>query len=72
MQGIVKWFNDAKGYGFIEPDGKREGEKDFYVHFSEIKGQSGRKTLVEGDRVEFKAGTGDRGKGPVALEVHVI
>lgn len=49
MQGTVKWFNEAKGYGFITPD---EGN-DVFVHFSAILGE-GFKTLAEGQRVEFE------------------
>jgi CspA family cold shock protein len=61
--GTVKWFNDAKGYGFIAPD---EGSKDLFVHFSNIAGE-GFKTLVEGARVEYEAGEGS--KGPEATNV---
>ena len=49
--GTVKWFNAAKGYGFITPD---EGGKDLFVHFSQIAGE-GYKSLDEGARVEFEA-----------------
>lgn len=62
MQGRVKWFNEAKGYGFIE----REGERDVFVHYSAIDGQGFRK-LVEGEEVEFEITEGD--KGPSASEV---
>jgi cold shock protein len=64
--GIVKWFNDAKGYGFITPDG---GAKDLFVHHSNITGE-GFKSLAEGARVEFdeRAGT----KGPEATNVSVV
>lgn len=48
--GKVKWFNDAKGYGFIQTD---EG-KDVFVHYSAIEGQVGRKTLVQGQDVQFE------------------
>ncbi|MBW2037286.1 MAG: cold-shock protein [Deltaproteobacteria bacterium] len=48
-EGIVKWFSDQKGYGFIEQD----GDKDVFVHHSAISG-SGFKTLTEGDRVIFE------------------
>ena len=61
--GTVKWFDDARGYGFIAPDG---GGKDLFVHFSNING-SGRRTLVEGARVEYEARQGQ--KGPEAVEV---
>ncbi|HEY0778207.1 MAG TPA: cold-shock protein [Gemmatirosa sp.] len=54
--GKVKWFNDAKGYGFIEQDG---GE-DVFVHFSSIT-MDGFKTLTEGQAVEFEIKNGDKG-----------
>ncbi len=62
FQGTVKWFNDAKGYGFIA----YEGGKDVFVHFSAIQ-TSGFKSLAEGDRVEFEIVQGQ--KGPQASEV---
>jgi CspA family cold shock protein len=61
--GTVKWFNDAKGYGFIAPD---EGSKDLFVHHSSISGE-GFKSLVEGSKVEFEAREGS--KGPEAANV---
>jgi CspA family cold shock protein len=62
FQGTVKWFNDAKGYGFIA----YEGGKDVFVHFSAIQ-TPGFKSLAEGDRVEFEIVEGQ--KGPQASEV---
>jgi CspA family cold shock protein len=61
--GTVKWFNDAKGYGFIQPE---DGGKDLFVHFSQISGD-GFKTLVEGAKVEFEPREG--AKGPEASNV---
>ena len=55
-RGKVKWFNDAKGYGFIE----QEGGEDVFVHFSAIQ-MDGFKTLTEGQLVEFEIKTGDKG-----------
>lgn len=65
MQGKVKWFNQEKGYGFIEV----EGAKDVFVHYSAIQ-QEGFKTLKEGDIVEFDVVEGQ--KGPQAANVTVI
>jgi cold shock protein len=64
--GTVKWFNDAKGYGFITPE---EGGKDLFVHFSNIAGE-GFKTLTEGAKVEFERREGD--KGPEATNVALV
>ena len=64
--GTVKWFNDAKGYGFITPDA---GGKDVFVHFSQI-GGSGFKTLAEGARVDYEEREGQ--KGPEATNVTIV
>ena len=61
--GTVKWFNDSKGYGFIQPD---DGGKDVFVHFSQIAGE-GFKTLSDGVKVEFETREGQ--KGPEAANV---
>tara|TARA_Y100001970_G_C13646104_1_gene561277 strand:+ start:369 stop:581 length:213 start_codon:yes stop_codon:yes gene_type:complete len=62
-QGTVKWFNNAKGFGFIEP---AEGDKDLFVHMSEIQ-MEGYKTLKDGQSVEFVEESGE--KGPCATKV---
>jgi len=56
--GTVKWFNDAKGFGFITPD---EGGEDVFAHFSQIK-SNGFKTLAEGQKVSFEVTMGPKGK----------
>ncbi len=62
VSGVVKWFNDDKGFGFIE----REGGADVFVHFRAING-SGRRTLHEGQKVTFEVVQGQ--KGPQAENV---
>lgn len=64
--GIVKWFNEGKGFGFIAPD---NGGKDLFAHFKEIQG-SGFKTLLENQRVEFEVTQGQ--KGPQASKIKVL
>jgi CspA family cold shock protein len=65
LQGKVKWFNDSKGFGFIE----QENGNDVFVHYSAIQG-NGFKSLAEGDKVEFEITEGP--KGPAAANVHKI
>lgn len=65
LNGNVKWFNESKGYGFIE----QENGPDVFVHYSGISG-SGFKTLKEGDAVQFEIVQGE--KGPSAVNVTVL
>ena len=62
LTGKVKWFNDSKGYGFIE----QEGGRDIFVHYTAIQGE-GFKSLAEGQKVEFEIIEG--AKGPQATKV---
>ena len=63
--GIVKWFNDRKGYGFIQ----QENGEDIFVHYSSID-MAGYKSLAEGEQVTFEVEEGDR--GPVAKNVQKL
>lgn len=65
-QGTVKWFNEAKGFGFITPD---DGGADLFAHFSEIQAK-GFRTLQENQRVEFVVSQGK--KGPQASQIRPI
>jgi CspA family cold shock protein len=64
--GTVKWFNDAKGYGFITP---ADGSKDVFVHFSAVQTE-GFKSLAEGATVEYEVEDGP--KGPQARNVNLV
>lgn len=65
-EGVVKWFSNAKGYGFIQPD---RSTRDIFAHWSSIK-MEGYKTLRSGDRVSFCLVDGP--KGPNAVEIQAI
>lgn len=65
-QGIVKWFNAEKGFGFIKPD---DGGQDLFVHHSAIE-MRGFRALQENQRVSFEVGQGQ--KGPQAVNVQVL
>lgn len=67
-RGTVNWFDPGKGFGFIAPDVKHQGHKDYFVHKSSIETLD--QTLEKGDRVEFEIGEGPR--GPEAKSVRVI
>jgi CspA family cold shock protein len=64
--GVVKWFNDDKGFGFITPD---DGGKDLFVHQTAIAGE-GFRTLAEGAKVSYESEAGD--KGPKAVNVQKL
>ena len=61
MKGVVKWFNNQKGYGFITPE---NSSKDVFVHFSSVTGD-GYKSLKEGEQVEFELKEGPKGEQAV-------
>ena len=65
-EGVVKWFSNEQGYGFITPD---DGGKDLFLHFKEIQGE-GFRTVNEGQRVSFEAAQG--AKGPQATNVTAL
>lgn len=64
--GVVKWFNDKKGFGFIK---RENNDNDVFVHFSVIK-EEGYKSLIQGQMVEYNFVDGP--KGPLATEVHKL
>ncbi len=65
--GTVKWFNDEKGFGFIEPDG---GGDDLFAHFSAIN-INGFKTLKEGQKISFEVAVGPKGKQASNIQIIV-
>ena len=65
--GIVKWFNDGKGFGFIAPN---DGGKDLFAHHSEIRNDGGFRTLAEGANVQFEVKSGP--KGPQATNIRAV
>jgi CspA family cold shock protein len=68
QNGTVKFFNQAKGYGFVAPEG---GGKDVFVHITAVQ-KSGIPELVEGTRVSFEVQNDSRGRGPQAVELQLI
>jgi CspA family cold shock protein len=66
LRGVVKWFNDQKGYGFIKPD---DGGKDIFVHHTAID-MKGFRTLAEGAKVQYEVEQGP--KGPQAAKVKTV
>jgi CspA family cold shock protein len=64
--GVVKWFNDDKGFGFITPD---DGGKDAFVHYSAIQ-SNGFRSLTQGARVSYELG--ESAKGPQAVNVRIV
>ncbi len=57
-KGTVKWFNDEKGFGFIM---REQGGNDVFVHYTQIRAEGGRRSLVDGQAVEFVVGQGQKG-----------
>jgi len=66
-KGTVKWFNDEKGFGFIS---REQGGNDVFVHHSQIRAEAGRRSLIDGQQVEFEVGQGQ--KGLQAQDVSVV
>ena len=67
-KGTVKWFNDAKGFGFITPD---DGGKDVFVHITAVQ-RSGIPELNEGTKISFEVQPDKRGRGPQAVDLQLI
>jgi CspA family cold shock protein len=67
LNGTVKWFNDEKGYGFIQ---QNNGGKDVFVHFRQVNSTGGRVSLAEGQQVTYELGEGQ--KGPQAENVTAL
>lgn len=65
MTGVVRWFNDQKGYGFIKPD---EGDKEIFVHYSGII-KDGFKSLIENSKVEFDVDKNEKGLKAVNVKI---
>jgi cold shock protein len=68
QQGTVKFFNAERGYGFIKPD---DGARDIFVHISAVE-HAGLSSLNEGQRVSFEIEADKKGKGPKAVDLHVL
>ena len=68
QNGVVKFFNQTKGYGFIKPD---EGGTDVFVHVSAVE-RSGVGTLIEGQRISFELEPDKKGKGPKAVDLKLL
>lgn len=68
QNGTVKFFNQAKGYGFISPDG---GGKDVFVHITAVQ-RAGIPDLAEGMKVSFEVQADKRGRGPQAVELQIV
>jgi cold shock protein len=68
QQGTVKFFNTDKGYGFIKPD---DGGRDIFVHVTAVE-QAGLGSLNEGQRVSFDVEPDKKGKGPKAVNLHIV